>query len=187
MNRNSSLRPTRRDVTHLQVVKEDSEGAPLRFDSLYDRFAPYVAKVTLHLLGDDTFVEDIVQEVFLTCFRKLDTLCNIEHARRWLVKVTVQKARRRLRKKKIAQFLGLSEPGIPEPSMPSVSANDRAAMTLLYSLLERVPLDCRLAWSLRYLEGAEILEVANALGCSPATAKRRIQTAQRKILGEDHA
>ncbi len=186
MNRHSSLRPTERGPTYLRVVHEDPGGASLNFDSLYDRFAPYVAAVALHLLGDDTYVEDVVQEVFLSCFRKLDTLCNIEHARRWLVKVTVQKARRRLRKRKVTEFLHLSDPRVPNPSLPSVTADEQAAMVLLYSLLERLPVDCRLAWSLRYLEGAKIDEAAHALGCSPATVKRRILTAHRAIMGEDH-
>ncbi len=186
MTRHSSLQSTERGPAYLRVVNKDPGGAPLNFDSLYDRFAPYVASVALHLLGDDTYVEDIVQEVFLVCFRKLDTLCNLEHARRWLVKVTVQKARRRLRRKKIAEFLNLSDPRFPEPSMPSVTADERAAMVLLYSLLERIPVDCRLAWSLRFLEGAKISEVAHACGCSQATAKRRIHAAQCVVVGDDH-
>jgi RNA polymerase sigma-70 factor (ECF subfamily) len=186
MNQHSSLRPTGRGPAYLRAINEDPEVASMSFDSLYNRFAPYVASVALHLLGDDTYVEDIVQEVFLNCFRKLDTLCNTEHARRWLVKVTVRKARRRLRRKKITEFLRLSDPCFPEPSMPSVTADERAAMVLLYSLLERLPVDCRLAWSLRFLDGAKLTEVAHACGCSLATAKRRIHVAHRTIMGEDH-
>lgn len=186
MNRHSSSRPAGHERGHLRVVNEDSGVLPMSFDALYDRFAPYVASVALHLLGDDTYIEDIVQEVFLACFRKLHTLCNTEHARRWLVKVTVHRARRRLRRKKVAELLHLSEPRFPEPSMPSVTADERAAMVLLYSLLERLPVDCRLAWSLRVLEGAKISEVAHACGCSEATAKRRIHAAHRMIMGDDH-
>ena len=186
MGENSSLRPTGREPAYLKVVKDDAGEAPICFDMLYDRFAPYVASVALHLLGDDAHVEDIVQDVFLNCFRKLDTLCNLDHARRWLVKVTVQKTRRRLRKRRFAELLHLAEPRFPEPAMPSVTADERAAMVLLYSLLERIPVDCRLAWSLRFMEGAKIHEVAHACGCSPATAKRRIRAAHLMIVGEDH-
>ena len=186
MTRNTPPHRTNGGAAYLQVVDEDHREAPMSFDAIYDRFAPYVASVALHLLGDDTYIEDIVQEVFLNCFRKVDKLCSMEHARHWLVKVTVQTARRRLRKRKAAEFLHLSDPIFPEPAMPGVTADERASMVLLYSLLEQLPVNYRLAWSLRYLEGAKITEVAHACGCSLATAKRRIRRAQRVIVGADH-
>lgn len=169
----------------LSSVRDDINDALLDFDSIFDRFAPYVASVALRLLGDESCVDDVVQDVFLDCFRKFDSLCNLEHARRWLVKVTVRKASKRLRKKKVAQFFTLSDPRCPEPSIPLVTADERAELVMLYCLLERLPVKLRLAWSLRYLEGAEISEVAYACGCSPATAKRRIREVQQVIMGDD--
>jgi len=41
--------------------------------------------------------------------------------------------------------------------------------------------DARLAWVLHHLDQEGIEEVAGLLGCSKATAKRRIAEAQRKI------
>ena len=49
------------------------------------------------------------------------------------------------------------------------------------STCERQPSDQRIAWSLRYVEGYALGEVASACGCSLATAKRKIAAAQHKV------
>lgn len=169
----------------LRAVPGSEQGEQLDFDAIFDRYASYVASVALRLLGDDSAVDDLVQDVFLDCFRKFHTLHDWEHARRWLVKVAVRKAGRRLRRRKLVHFFHLSDPNCPEPSIPLVTADERAELAMLYNLLEQLPVEVRLAWSLRYLEGAKIAEVAYACGCSPATAKRRIRTAQQFITGDE--
>jgi RNA polymerase sigma-70 factor (ECF subfamily) len=175
-----------RSPVRLVAVHEDVLTPRLNFDQLFDRFAPYVAAVALRLLGDASQVEDLVQEVFLDCFRTINKLNNLEHARRWLVKVTVRKAVRRLRKKKIAIALGLSDSDVSDLPMPSATADERGAISLLYCLLARMPVNYRMVWSLRFLEGAEIQEIADACGCSVATVKRRLREASRMITGESH-
>jgi RNA polymerase sigma-70 factor (ECF subfamily) len=50
-----------------------------------------------------------------------------------------------------------------------------------------MPIDDRLAWSLRHIEGHALAGVAEACGCSLATAKRRIDAAQgtlRAVLAD---
>ncbi|MBN2714330.1 MAG: sigma-70 family RNA polymerase sigma factor [Deltaproteobacteria bacterium] len=178
--------PTGQPRVHLRAVSSDSGDSCPDFDTLFERFSPYVASVALRLMGEDESVDDLVQDVFLDCYRQINCLRNLEHARRWLVKVTVRKASKRLRRRKLVQFLHLSDAGSREPSVPLVTADERAQLVMLYGLLERMPLKDRLAWSLRYLEGAEISEVAYACNCSLATAKRRIHAAQKMIKGEDH-
>jgi RNA polymerase sigma-70 factor (ECF subfamily) len=47
-----------------------------------------------------------------------------------------------------------------------------------------MPSDERIAWTLRYVERHQLEGVAELAGCSLATAKRRIQRAQRFLA--DH-
>ena len=69
--------------------------------------------------------------------------------------------------------------------MPSASADDRAAVVQLFGILDKLPANHRLAWSLRFLQGAELIEVAKSCGCSLATAKRWIHAANAVIKGGD--
>jgi RNA polymerase sigma-70 factor (ECF subfamily) len=51
----------------------------------------------------------------------------------------------------------------------------------VYTLLEHLPVDARIAWTLRQVEGEQLEAVAAICGCSLATAKRRIGAVQAKI------
>jgi RNA polymerase sigma-70 factor (ECF subfamily) len=48
-------------------------------------------------------------------------------------------------------------------------------------VLDRLPVNERLAWSLRHIEGEQLESVAVLCGCSLATAKRRIAAAQQAV------
>jgi RNA polymerase sigma-70 factor (ECF subfamily) len=54
----------------------------------------------------------------------------------------------------------------------------------VYQLLEALPIEQRLAWSLRYVEGEKLEAVAEQCGCSLATAKRRISAAHARMQAE---
>ena len=185
MNRFSARHATNRAPSHLRAVT-DERAESLDFDALFDAFSHYIAAVALRLVGDPDVVDDLVQDVFFDFYRQVPVLNDREHARRWLVKVTVRKASRLLRRRKLLSIFHLSPPLLPDPPMPSVSADDRAALVHLFTILERLPVSTRTAWCLRYLEGAELTEVASACGCSLATAKRRIASAQRAVLRGGH-
>ncbi len=180
------LKPTPQTTTrHLNAVNYTDDSGRLGFDAVYNQFFRYIAAITLRLLGDDMDVDDVVQEVFWDCSRKIHKMRDMEHARRWLIQVTVRKTRKLLRRRKVAQVLHLSHSGPLEPAMPSASAENRAAVIRLFRLLEKVPVKHRLAWSLRYIEGASLAEVAEACGCSLASAKRWIAATHAMVKGGD--
>jgi RNA polymerase sigma-70 factor (ECF subfamily) len=58
----------------------------------------------------------------------------------------------------------------------------------VYQVLDELPVEDRLAFSLHHIEGEKLEGVARLCGCSAATAKRRIARAQRAIearMGND--
>lgn len=61
------------------------------------------------------------------------------------------------------------------------SPEERLLLARVYAALDRISVDERLAWSLRHLEGERLDEVAALCGCSLATVKRRIASAQQTL------
>jgi RNA polymerase sigma-70 factor (ECF subfamily) len=49
-------------------------------------------------------------------------------------------------------------------------------------VLGRLPVDDRIAFSLRFIEGLELTEVARACGVSLNTIKRRLDRAERRFV-----
>ena len=161
------------------------EELPTSDRALFERFAPYVARIGLRLLGREAEVDDLVQEVFVAAFRQRSQVREPAAFRGWLATVAVRKARRILRRRRMRAFVGLdSASGVPELRDQSASPEQRALLARVYETLDRIPVDQRLAWTLRHVEGERLERVAERCGCSLATVKRRIAAAHARIQTE---
>lgn len=152
---------------------------------LFKRFAPYVARIGLRLLGREADVDDLIQEVFFAAFRQRDQLRDPQAAKNWLATIAVRTARRQLRRRRLRQFVGLDSggPALELPD-PQISPEKRALLARVYEILDDMGVERRLAWTLRYVEGEKLEVVAERCGCSLATVKRRIASAQALLLAE---
>ena len=63
----------------------------------------------------------------------------------------------------------------------------REALDHSYAILDTMPADERIAFSLRFIDGMELTEAATACGCSLATIKRRLAKAEKKFLDSARA
>jgi len=82
-----------------------------------------------------------------------------------------------------SKFGGWLENGALEAvvAAPNATPEDRAALRELFAVLDAMPVNLRVAWSLRYMHEETVEIVAELAGCSLATAKRRIAAAQERI------
>ena len=158
-----------------------------RLAELYTEYARFVAWFASRLLPRQDEVEDVVQEVFVIAAQHLDDLSDPPKIRGWLKTVTLRRAGRLLRWKRVRARFGIARDARPIEeyvAAPGASQEDRAALGELLRVLEGMPTDVRIAWSLRYMHEETIESVAELAGCSLATAKRRIAAAQRLIQEE---
>jgi RNA polymerase sigma-70 factor (ECF subfamily) len=161
-----------------------AEPEQLSDTELFKRFSPYVAGIGLRLLGRNTEVDDLVQEVFFAAFKQRDQLRDVQAARSWLAVIAVRTARRQLRRRRLRQFVGLETCAPFELEDTHLAPDGSALLSRIYEILDRIDVDCRLAWILRYIEGEKLEQVAERCSCSLATAKRRIAAAQTRLQGE---
>ncbi|MEM1413602.1 MAG: sigma-70 family RNA polymerase sigma factor [Myxococcota bacterium] len=150
--------------------------------ALFDRYSAYVGAVALRLLGRPEDVDDVVQDVFLAAHKGLRHADDPRQVKRWLAKVTVRTARRRLRMMRAKGFLGMGdEPDYEYLADEGATPEQRTLLAAIYDVLERVPVNERLCWQLRFVEGHKLEDVAELSGCSLATAKRRIAATQTAL------
>ncbi len=154
---------------------------PDGIDGYFRAYAGYVAAIALRLLGRSEDVDDVVQEVFLAAIEGVARLREPEAVKAWLATVTARKVARRLRVRRFRSFFGLE--GTPEYAKLAVGATQEEATLVarIYRILDGIPVNQRIAWTLRYVEGEQLDSVAMICGCSLATAKRRIVSAQETI------
>ncbi|MEM7447624.1 MAG: sigma-70 family RNA polymerase sigma factor [Myxococcota bacterium] len=151
-------------------------------EHLFQQYASYVGAIALRLCGRTSEVDDIVQDVFIAAQRGLREIEDPRGVRRWLARVTVRTAQRRMRTLKLKGMIGLvDEPDYNTLAGASASPEQMALISSVYRELDQLPAQQRTAWILRFVEGFRLEEVAELCGCSLATAKRRIASTQTHL------
>jgi RNA polymerase sigma-70 factor (ECF subfamily) len=164
---------------------ELSEPTPIDdLEAVFRRYSGYVASVALRLLGRDAEVDDVVQEVFVVAMRGLRNLREPMAIKGWLATVAVRVARRKLRRRRFRSFLGLEAESDYANVVVAASQEKALLITRAYRILDELPVNEKIAWMLRHVEGEALEEVAKICGCSLATAKRRIAAAQARLAVE---
>jgi RNA polymerase sigma-70 factor (ECF subfamily) len=141
----------------------------------------FMHALALRILGREADVDDLLQDVFIIARKKLRDTSHPLAVKRWFAVTTVRLAQRRARRHALLRFFGLDEPGFDAMASPWASPEEQAEVKALYAVLARIPVAQRIAWTLRYLDDLPLADVADACGCSLATAKRRIAAAQELI------
>lgn len=153
---------------------------------LFDRFGPKVERVVRRVLGPASYSElaDVVHDAFLAAFGSAKSLKEPNALSAWIRSVAVHTALNTIRSKRARSWLHFPAPAdLPEPSCRQ-PIEEREAHDHTYSILDRMPAEHRVAFALRYIEGMELQEVADACGVSLATIKRRIFKGERQFVAE---
>jgi RNA polymerase sigma-70 factor (ECF subfamily) len=175
-----SPRPADLDDAGLaRAAAEGHAGAPA---AIWDRYATLVRGLLRRSLGPGFDVEDLVQETFLSFFREVKNLRDPAALRSFLIGITVRMARSSLRRRRLRRWLSLTDTGVlPEAPWEGVDEDAREALARLYALLDRLDAKARLLFVLRYIEGLELTEAAEATGVSLATAKRHLAKVTARV------
>jgi RNA polymerase sigma-70 factor (ECF subfamily) len=171
--------PSKPFRTEATATFEASHAQSLDTAALYRRYAPYVAKIGMRILGRRDEIEDFVQDVFVSVHRNLASVREPGAIKSWLATLTVHEATRRLKRLKLRRWLGLdAAPDYANVVDADASPEQRALLARVFHLLDSLPAEARVAWSLRYIEGETMPRVAELCECSLSTAKRRVGDAE---------
>jgi RNA polymerase sigma-70 factor (ECF subfamily) len=178
----ATLRATEQDDETL--VARVLDGDESAFTRLYRRHARYMAGVAYRLFGEDSELDDTVQEAFLEAVRSLPKLQDPSRLRSWLVTITVRTVHRRLAKRQRRRRLGDAIVDVaPQSSDPA----DQSSLDDLYEALDQIPEDLRVVWVVHKIEGATLPETAKMCAVSLSTVKRRIADAEKRLARRLHA
>ena len=161
-----------------ELVTRALDGDRWSREVLYRRHAGSLLAMTARLLASRNEAEEVVQDTFVAGFEHLAALREPAAFRGWLGQIAVSLVRRRIRRARLMRLCGLDR-GADDATLasfaaPGASPDEVAELSFVGRVLAGQPANLRIAWSLRWIEGLELTEVASLCGCSLATAKRRI-------------
>lgn len=151
---------------------------PNRLEETVKTYENALYRTALAILGDAQEAQDAVQDAFLRYLEKAPDFDSPEHEKAWLLRVTVNGCKSRLRSPWRRRRSPLLE------SFPAATAEEQGVMEAVQAL----PAKDRAAIHLFYYEGYQAAEIAAMTGEAEGTVRSRLSRARaklRRLLGED--
>jgi RNA polymerase sigma-70 factor, ECF subfamily len=159
------------------------------FEELYRQHAGRLYSVACRMVGNPSDAEDLLQEIFLSAHRKLDSFRGDSALGTWLYRLATNLCLDHLRSRaaRTSQLTGAldDEPGLADAGSRTLADSTLTRMDLERALAQ-LPDGCRAAFVLHDIEGLEHREVADALGIAEGTSKSQVHKARlrlRALLG----
>lgn len=154
------------------VPTADEDPWPDDFVAFYRREFPWAVRTARLIVGRVDLAEDVVQDVFVRIARRWDGVDSPQaYLRRSVVNGALRSAERQRRER---EYVAAQRPEVVPPI--------EIAETL--AALEVLPARGRAAIVLRYYEDLPDGEIAELLGCRPATVRSLIHRALKRLHKE---
>lgn len=175
------------------LIERARSGDLSAFEQLFLQYRNQVFSLAYRMTGNPLDAEDVCQDVFLQAMRKMDTFQGRSAFSTWLYRVTVNRSKDHLRKKKRTPELLSHDGESPEPpaaesaglSVTNDGPEREAVMSEARSIVEdalmRLPLSLRAPLVLYEVEGLEYSEISRVLRLPVGTVKSRIFRARVKL------
>jgi len=172
-------------VTGTRGPRDSATRLPPKLREVFEEHGPFVCRSLRYLGVREADLDDLVQEVFLVVYQRLNDYEEKGRARAWLYSICTRVAHAQRRKMGRRR-----ETGAPMPAEESAAATqheqveDREALVLGQRLLEQLPEQQREVFLLYEVEDMSMAEIAQALACPLQTAYSRLHKARARILAE---
>lgn len=167
------------------LVQAAQRGEHEAFRTLFVRHVQFAAGLAYRLLGSDDDVDDVVQESFAEALAKIRGLRDPQAFAGWLASIVTAQVVRLIRRKRLLRRFGiLPGSGSPPEALriaPTASAEVVAELRAVYAAVGALPPEERVMLLLHRVDELTHKEIAERMGCSVATVKRRIERAESAL------
>jgi RNA polymerase sigma-70 factor, ECF subfamily len=148
---------------------------------MYREQAPSIYSLACRMAGSPEDGEDLLQEIFLQAYRKLETFKGDSSIGTWLYRLALNHCLDYVRSRQ-AKMKKVTESLDAEAAFEPAATRDAPIARIdLDRALERLPDGCREAFVLHDVEGLDHKEVAALLGIAEGTSKSQVFKARLKL------
>lgn len=174
----------------IELVRRAANGDHVAFERLVTSRADSAFRTARAILGNDADARDATQDAFVSAWRGLPRLRNLDTFDGWLRRILVNACREALRGRQRVHEISLDETFDRREPGPQLS--DQVSDTdLLARAFARLDADKRSILVLHHLDHEPVASIANTLGIPIGTAKSRLYDAraalQRALIVEGEA
>jgi RNA polymerase sigma-70 factor, ECF subfamily len=171
-------------LTDKELIKRFQEGDQLSFEELISRYSAKAFSLATRLTRNQEDAEEVLQDVFVTVFRKIDGFEGKSSFSSWLYRVTVNSALMKLRKRRQDQSIPMDEVLSQVANKASTrstfftegeAGRTRAEISAaLEEAIVSLPDEYRPVFVLRDIDGLSSKEVSEILDLSVPAVKSRL-------------
>nr|WP_282189191.1 sigma-70 family RNA polymerase sigma factor [Maribellus sp. YY47] len=145
---------------------------------MYKLYYKAMFSVSLRIVNDVVEAEDVMQEAFLSAFKKMDTYKGEVSFGAWLKKIVVNRSLDYLKKNKV-KFEEVNERTneIADYQMPTHEVD----VKVLHDTIQSLPDGYRVVLSLFLIEGYDHEEISQILGISNSSSRTQLLRAKNKL------
>lgn len=181
--------PASDETVLVEAARKGDIGA---FEKLVKRYDRNVFRIAQHITQNREDAEDVVQDAFLKAYQNLAQFQGQSKFYTWLVRIAVNEALMRLRRRRPERMVSLDEDvKTDEDSMPREVAdwapnpeqlyNQAELKDILGKTIQGLPPSFRMVFVLRDVEGLSTEETAEALNLSIPAVKSRLLRARLQL------
>jgi RNA polymerase sigma factor (sigma-70 family) len=175
------------------LIRKSREGDLRSFSRLVEMHRERVVRAAYSFVGNLEDAADLSQEAFIKAYDKLNEFNFKSRFYTWLYRILINTCKDFLRRKKIQGFFFVWEKKLADDETDSqfegVETSKNAGERLLnkelgeeiVQAMDCLPLQQRMAFSLRYLDGLLIQEVAESMDLSVGAVKAHLWQAIQKL------
>jgi RNA polymerase sigma-70 factor (ECF subfamily) len=185
------------DVDEFELVQQARDGDVSAFETLLDRYQERVHRIVLPIVKNPMDVEEVVQDVFLSVFRKIDRFRGESSISTWIHRIAVNAALMRRRRHKPGVAVPLEDvlPGFEENGHIAADVADwsmevadpalqEEARTIIAAAVDRLDDKYLAVFMLRDVEGFSTEETAGILELGLSAVKSRLHRARLYLRRE---
>ncbi len=176
------------DKKERELIARFKENDANAFDCLFEEYKDMILRVAHSLVGEREMAKDISQEVFIRIHRHLGKFAGRSTLRTWIYRITVNTAKRHVRKRSFLPFFDAILKRPDHRPDPLEIAQQKEEASLLSKAISRLPFNQKQAFILKNREGLRYSDIAEILDTKIGTVKTWVNRATnnlRKILYEE--
>lgn len=178
-------------MNELELIQQLRAGDEQAFKSLVANYQDMVYNTALGVVQNSEDAEDVAQEVFIQVYRSIDQFKGDARLSTWIYRITTTKAldhiRSRRRKKRFAFITSLFGPNdelVHEPvdfQHPGVALDRKEQAALLFRMIEQLPENQKVAFTLHKTEDLSYQEIAEVMNLSVSAVESLLFRARQNL------
>jgi RNA polymerase sigma-70 factor (ECF subfamily) len=170
------------EPTDEEILARVSAGDVEAFELVMRRYNRRLFRSVRAILKDDSEVEDVVQEAYVSAYAHLGDFSGRARFSTWLTRIAIHEAFGRLRKRRRSESwdgaTGEDEAMMTSVPSPEKHASDGELRKLLEQVVDTLPETFRTVFVLRAVEQLSVAETSEVLGIPEDTVKTRLHRAR---------